>query len=44
MKTLLATVLIALFMISCKPGESLSKQGTILKITDRIESQLCGRL
>ncbi|GAB6120657.1 DUF4251 domain-containing protein [Dysgonomonas termitidis] len=39
MKTLVATVLIALFMIGCKPGESLSKQETILQITDKIENQ-----
>lgn len=39
MKTLVVTVLIALFMIGCKPGESLSKQETILQITDKIENQ-----
>ncbi|MDR1503065.1 MAG: DUF4251 domain-containing protein [Prevotella sp.] len=39
MKTLIATALIALFMISCKSGESLSKQETISQITNKVESQ-----
>lgn len=39
MKTLIATALIALFMISCKSGEGLSKEETISQITDKVESQ-----
>lgn len=39
MKTLITTALIALFMISCRSGESLSKQETMSQITDKVESQ-----
>ena len=39
MKTLVATALIALFMIGCKAGDSLSKQEAISQITEKVEQQ-----
>lgn len=39
MKTFVTTALAILFLFSCKSVDSLSKQETIVQITDKIESQ-----